>query len=146
MYLHWSYCLSAMNKHTPLRMATKQAKPNGQFHLPPELAMRHMGPLPVQVRLKLLKSLPELTFNYCTGFSVETCTLYVEQGTTHPRTILYAVDTCYRYMSILYILLYGIVLLLYLVLIYQYRLRISPTSLPLFPRYSTLCRHHQPFL
>ena len=31
------------------RMATKEAKPNGQFWLPPEMAMRHMGPLPVQV-------------------------------------------------------------------------------------------------
>lgn len=32
------------------RMATKEAKPDGQFCLPPEMAMRHMGPLLVQVR------------------------------------------------------------------------------------------------
>lgn len=32
-------------------MATKEAKPDGQFWLPPEMAMRHMGPLPVQVSL-----------------------------------------------------------------------------------------------
>ena len=30
-------------------MATKEAKPDGQFFLPPDMAMRHMGPLPVQV-------------------------------------------------------------------------------------------------
>lgn len=33
------------------RMATKEAKPDGQFWLPPEAATQHMGPLPVQVRL-----------------------------------------------------------------------------------------------
>lgn len=36
-------------QHT--RMATKEAKPDGQFWLPPDMAMRHMGPLPVQVSL-----------------------------------------------------------------------------------------------
>ena len=36
------------------RMATKEAKPDGQFWLPPEMAMRHMGPLPVQVSLVVL--------------------------------------------------------------------------------------------
>ena len=33
-----------------IRMATKEAKPDGQFYLSPETAMRHMGPLPVEVR------------------------------------------------------------------------------------------------
>ncbi|CAM9675855.1 unnamed protein product [Scytosiphon promiscuus] len=51
------------------RIATKEAKPNGQFWLPAEVAMRHIGPLPVQdlpgVGWKLRKRLNEEGLNVC---------------------------------------------------------------------------------
>ncbi|CAM9509641.1 unnamed protein product, partial [Laminaria digitata] len=51
------------------RMATKEAKPNGQFWLPPEAATQHMGPLPVQdlpgVGWKLRRRLNEAGLNIC---------------------------------------------------------------------------------
>ncbi|CAM9347459.1 unnamed protein product, partial [Hapterophycus canaliculatus] len=51
------------------RMATKEAKPDGQFWLPTEIAMRHMGPLPVQdlpgVGWKLRKRLNDEGLNVC---------------------------------------------------------------------------------
>ncbi|CAM9559652.1 unnamed protein product [Ectocarpus sp. 4 AP-2014] len=51
------------------RMATKEAKPDGQFCLPPEVAMRHMGPLLVQdlpgVGWKLRKRLNEQGLASC---------------------------------------------------------------------------------
>lgn len=51
MHLFFEFKLQLSLTFTLLyRMATKQAKPDGQFWLPPELAMHHMGPLPVQVR------------------------------------------------------------------------------------------------
>eukprot|EP00752_Nemacystus_decipiens_P004206 g3844.t1 len=59
----------ASNNMLLARMATKEAKPNGQFWLPPEMAMHHMGPLPVQdlpgVGWKLRQRLNEEGLNVC---------------------------------------------------------------------------------